>query len=75
MSILEALQQKNKEIERLKKENQELLNEYQKLDDKYYHCLQIGAEQKKEIDRLQNIINTTPTPPTVQELRNLERQL
>jgi len=74
MSIQQLIKEKDRKIQQLQQNINEVLNEYQKLDNKYFHCLQDGKDKQREIDRLNNIINTGGIPP-IQEIENLRIQL
>ena len=74
MSIQQLLKEKDQKIQKLHEEIREVLDEYQKLDGRYFHCLQDGKDKQREIDRLNNLINTGETPLN-QQIQNLKVQL
>ena len=71
MSIQQLIKDKDRKIQQLQQNVNGVLVEYQKLDDKYFHCLQDGKDKQREIDRLNNIINTGVTP----QIQELEREI
>ena len=71
MSIQQLIKDKDRKIQQLQQNVEEVLDEYQKLDDKYFYCLQDGKDKQREIDRLNNIINTGEIP----QIQELERQI
>src|SRR2546423_15513686 len=71
MSIQQLIKDKDRKIQQLQQNVDEVLDEYQRLDDKYFHCLQDGKDKQREIDRLNNIINTGEIP----QIQELERQI
>ena len=71
MSIQQLIKDKDRKIQQLQHDINEVLDEYQKLDNKYFHCLQDGKDKQREIDRLNNIINTGATP----QIQELEREI
>ena len=73
MSIQQLIKDKDRKIQQLQQNINEVLNEYQKLDNKYFHCLQDGKDKQREIDRLNNIINTEQ-PRKIQELQREIRE-
>ena len=75
MSIQQLIKDKDRKIQQLQQDINKVLDEYQKLDDKYFHCLQDGKDKQREIDRLNNIINTGGIPPNPQQIQELERQV
>ena len=70
-SLQEQWKEKNRQIEQLKQENNALVDEYVKLDEKHRTCVQDGKDKQREIDRLNNLINTLPNI----QIQNLERQV
>ena len=70
-SLQERWKEKDRQIEQLKQENNALVDEYVRLDDKHRACVQDGKDKQREIDRLNNLINTPPNP----EVEILERCL
>ena len=60
LSIQERLKEKDRQIELLRKENDALVDEFVKLDDKHQECVRDGKDKQREIDRLNNLINTPP---------------
>ena len=71
MLIQQLIKDKDRKIQQLQQNIDEVLDEYQRLDDKYFHCLQDGKDKRKEIDQLNNIINTGGIP----QIQELERQI
>ena len=71
MSIQQLIKDKDRKIQELQRIVDEVLDEYRKLDEEYFHCLQDGKDKQREIDRLNNIINTGATP----QIQELEKQL
>ena len=71
MSIQQLIKDKDRKIQQLQQNIDEVLDEYQRLDNKYFHCLQDGKDKQREIDRLNNIINTGEIP----QIQELERQI
>ena len=71
MSIQQLIKDKDRKIQQLQQNVDEVLDEYQRLDNKYFYCLQDGKDKQREIDRLNNIINTGETP----QIQELERQI
>ncbi len=71
MSIQQLIKDKDRKIQQLQQNVDEVLDEYQRLDDKYFYCLQDSKDKQKEIDRLNNIINTGGIP----QIQELERQI
>ena len=71
MSIQQLIKDKDRKIQQLQQNVDEVLDEYQRLDNKYFHCLQDDKDKQKEIDRLNNIINTGGIP----QIQELERQI
>ena len=71
MSIQQLIKDKDRKIQQLQQNVDKVLDEYQRLDDKYFHCLQDGKDKQRKIDRLNNIINTKATP----QIQELEREI
>ena len=71
MSIQQLIKDKDRKIQQLQQDVDEVLKEYQRLDDKYFHCLQGGKDKQREIDRLNNIINTGAIP----QIQELQREI
>ena len=71
MSIQQLIKDKDRKIQQLQQDVDEVLKEYQRLDDKYFHCLQDGKDKQREIDRLNNIINTGAIP----QIQELQREI
>src|SRR5262245_29713828 len=70
--ITELLREKNKQIQQLHKEVDFLVDEHGKLYEKFKECEKDGETYRKEIERLQDIINNTTLN---QELQDLQRQV
>jgi len=50
MSIQQLIKDKDRKIQQLQQNIDEVLDEYQRLDNKYFHCLQDGKDKQREID-------------------------
>jgi len=48
MSIQQLIKEKDRKIQQLQQNINEVLNEYQKLDNKYFHCLQDGKDKNRQ---------------------------
>ena len=48
MSIQQFIKDKNRKIQQLQQNVNEVLDEYQKLDEKYFYCLQDGKDKQKK---------------------------
>ena len=66
-SLQERWEKMQKQIDQLKAENNALIDEYVKLDEKHRACVQDGKDKQEEIDRLNNLINTTPPNAEAQQ--------
>ena len=71
-SIIDKLKQQEARIRELERLNQEILDEYQKLDDKYFECLQHGKDKEREIARLNKLINTAGNSQLLQQNQLLQ---
>ena len=50
MSIQQLIKEKDRKIQQLQQNINEVLDEYQKLNNKYFHYLQDGKDKQREID-------------------------
>ena len=71
MSIQQLIKNKDRKIQQLQQNVDEVLDEYKRLDNKYFHCLQDDKDKQKEIDRLNNIPRIQELERQIREWRNL----
>jgi len=72
ITLPQLLKEKDRKIQQLERTVDEISQEYEKLVEKHLDCITDGRDKQREIDRLINLINTTPT---IQEVENLRIQL
>ena len=74
ITLLQLLKEKDRKIQQLERIVDEISQEYEKLTEKHLDCITDGRDKQREIDRLNNIINTGGIP-LIQEIENLRIQL
>jgi len=74
ITLPQLLKEKDRKIQQLERTVDEISQEYEKLTEKHLDCITDGRDKQREIDRLNNIINTGGIPP-IQEIENLRTQL
>src|SRR6185312_9198289 len=74
ISLQQLLKEKDRKIQQLERTVDEIFQEYERLTEKHLDCITDGRDKQREIDRLNNIINTGGIPP-IQEIENLRTQL
>ena len=74
ISLQQLLKEKDRKIQQLERTVDEISQEYERLTEKHLDCITDGRDKQREIDRLNNIINTGGIPPN-QEIENLRTQL
>jgi len=72
ITLPQLLKEKDRKIQQLEQTVDEISQEYEKLTEKHLDCITDGRDKQREIDRLINLINTTPT---IQEVETLRIQL
>jgi len=72
ITLPQLLKEKDRKIQQLERTVDEISQEYERLIEKHLDCITDGRDKQREIDRLINLINTTPT---IQEVENLRIQL
>jgi len=72
ITLPQLLKEKDRKIQQLERTVNEISQEYEKLTEKHLDCITDVGDKQREIDRLINLINTTPT---IQEVENLRIQL
>ena len=74
ITLPQLLKEKDRKIQQLERTVDEISQEYEKLTEKHLDCITDGRDKQREIDRLNDIINTGVIPPN-QEINNLKTQL
>src|ERR1044071_5380955 len=74
ITLLQLLKEKDRKIQQLERIVDEISQEYEKLTEKHLDCITDGRDKQREIDRLNNIINTGGIP-LIQVIENLRIQL
>jgi len=74
ISLQQLLKEKDRKIQQLERTVDEISQEYERLTEKHLDCITDRRDKQREIDRLNNIINTGGIPP-IQEIENLRTQL
>ena len=72
ISLQQLLKEKDRKIQQLERTVDKISQEYKRLIEKHLDCITDGRDKQREIDRLINLINTTPT---IQEVETLRIQL
>ena len=74
ITLPQLSKEKDRKIQQLEQIVDEISQEYERLTEKHLDCITDGRDKQREIDRLNNIINTGGIPP-IQEIENLRTQL
>ena len=72
ITLPQLLKEKDRKIQQLERTVDEISQEYERLIEKHLDCITDGRDKQREIDKLINLINTTPT---IQEVETLRIQL